>query len=66
MCSGDRSVPCVARQLIRLPDYLWVYDSSSMFLYDDCLLLCLCDCCCVTDGVICCVSDGNCCGAVVL
>ena len=29
-CSGDRSVPCVVRRLIRSPDYLWVLDSSSM------------------------------------
>ena len=65
-CSGDRSVPCVIRQLIRSPDYLWVYESSSMF-YMMIVYCCVFVTVVVTDDVItCCVSDGDCCCVVVL
>ena len=56
----------VIRQLIRLPDYLWVYDSSSMFY----MMIFYCFVYCVTvvlaDCVSCCVGDGDCCCAVVM
>ena len=64
-CSGDRSVPCVIRQLIRSPDYLWVYDSSSMF-YMMIVYCCVCVTVVVTNDVGYCVSDGDCCCVVVL
>ena len=63
MCSEDRSVPCVIRQLIRLPDHLWVYDSSSMFY----MIIVYCSVCVTvveTDGVSCCVGDGDRCCVV--
>jgi hypothetical protein len=64
-CSGDRSVPCVIRQPISSPDYLWVYDSSCMF-YRMIVYCCVCVTVVVTDDVSCCISDGDCCCVVVL
>ena len=65
MCSGDRSVPCVVRRLIRSPDYLWVPDSSSMF-YEMIVYCCVCVTVVVTVDVSYCVGDGDCCCVVVL
>ena len=64
-CSGDRSVPCVVRRLIRSPDYLWVPDSSSMF-YVVIVYCCVCVTVVVTVDVSYCVVDDDCCCVVVL